>query len=111
MNWNKLIQASQIEEIKNLSEERPVLIFKHSTKCSISSMSLDRVRRNWKVGDDEKVAVFFLDLIANRDISELVVSEFGVAHESPQVILIKNRTVVYDTSHYGISYAEIMSMI
>lgn len=111
MNWNKLIQASQIEEIKNLSEERPVLIFKHSTKCSISSMSLDRVRRNWKVGDDEKVAVFFLDLIANRDISELVASEFGVAHESPQVILIKNRTVVYDTSHYGISYAEIMSMI
>jgi len=111
MNWNKLIQASQIEEIKSLSEDRPVLIFKHSTKCSISSMSLDRVRRNWKVGDDEKVAVFFLDLIANRDISDLVAREFGVAHESPQVILIKNRTVVYDTSHYGISYAEIMSMI
>lgn len=111
MNWNKLNQASQIEEIKSVSEERPVLIFKHSTRCSISSMSLDRVRRNWKVGDDEKVVVYFLDLIADRDISDLVASEFGVPHESPQVILIKNRTVVYDNSHYGISYPEIMSMI
>ncbi len=111
MNWNKLIQASQIEEIKNLSEEMPVLIFKHSTRCSISSMSLDRVRRNWKVGDDEKVSVYFLDLIADRDISDLVAREFGVPHESPQVILIKNRTAIYDNSHYGISYPEIMSMI
>lgn len=111
MNWNKLIQASQIEEIKNLSEERPVLIFKHSTRCSISSMSLDRVRRNWKVGDDEKVVVYFLDLIADRDISDLVASEFGVPHESPQVILIKNREAVYENSHYGISYPEIMSMV
>lgn len=59
MNWNKLTEATQIEEIKRLSYEKPVLIFKHSTRCSVSSMSLDRLLRNWKVADQEKVTPYF----------------------------------------------------
>lgn len=111
MNWNKIIQASQLEEIKTLSEDKPVLIFKHSTRCSISSMSLDRMLRNWKVEDEEKLTVFYLDLIAHRGVSDLVASTFGIPHESPQVILIKNGKAVYDNSHYGISYPEIMGLV
>jgi bacillithiol system protein YtxJ len=111
MNWNNLTQESQIEEIKSVSEHKPVLIFKHSTRCSISSMSLDRVRRNWKDGDDEKISVYYLDLIADRKLSDFVANEFGVSHESPQVILIKNGSAVYNKSHYDISYPDIMSKI
>jgi bacillithiol system protein YtxJ len=111
MNWNKLIQASQLEEIKSISEQKPVLIFKHSTRCSISSMSLDRMLRNWKAEDEEKLTVFYLDLIEYRAISDLVSSTFGIPHESPQVILVKNGEAVYDNSHYGISYPEIMSLV
>jgi bacillithiol system protein YtxJ len=111
MNWNKLIQASQLEEIKSISEQKPVLIFKHSTRCSISSMSLDRMLRNWKTEDEEKLTVFYLDLIEYRAISDLVSFTFGIPHESPQVILVKNGEAVYDNSHYGISYPEIMSLV
>jgi bacillithiol system protein YtxJ len=111
MNWNKLTEASQIQEIKALSEEKPVLIFKHSTRCSISSMSLDRLLRKWKDTDLEKVTPYFLDLIASRELSDLVAKEFGVPHESPQVLLIKNSEVIYDNSHFGISYAELMGNI
>lgn len=111
MNWKKIIQASQLEEIKALSEEKPVLIFKHSTRCSISSMSLDRMLRNWKATDEEKLTVFYLDLIEYRGVSDLVASNFGIPHESPQVILIKNGEAVYDNSHYGISYPEIMALV
>jgi bacillithiol system protein YtxJ len=111
MNWNKLTQAGQLAEIKALSESTPVMIFKHSTRCSVSSMSLDRLLRNWKNGDEEKVVPYFLDLIANRELSNLVAREFGVPHESPQVLVIKNGEVIYDNSHYGISYPEIMNQI
>ncbi|WP_026950577.1 bacillithiol system redox-active protein YtxJ [Algoriphagus mannitolivorans] len=111
MNWNKLIQASQLDEIKTLSFEKPVLIFKHSTRCSISSMSLDRLLRNWKIEDGEKVVPFYLDLISFRNLSDLVEQEFGVPHESPQVILIQNGKVIYENSHFGISYPEIMSKV
>ncbi len=111
MNWQKLTQVEQIEEIKRQSKDRPVLIFKHSTRCSISSMSLDRLARNWRSEDDEKVTSYFLDLISYRDLSNQVAKEFGVPHQSPQVILVKNGQVVFDDSHFGISYQAIMSKI
>lgn len=111
MDWKKITDASQVLEIKSLSEEKPVLIFKHSTRCSISSMSLDRMLRNWKTADEERVTILYLDLIAYRAVSDLISSTFGIPHESPQVILIKNGEVIYDNSHYGISYPEIMSLV
>lgn len=111
MNWNKLTEAAQIDEIKTLSKEKPVLIFKHSTRCSISSMSLDRLLRKWKDQDVEKVTPYFLDLIAYRNLSEQVAMEFKVPHESPQLILIKNGEAVYSNSHFGISYGELMEKV
>ncbi|GAA0877854.1 bacillithiol system redox-active protein YtxJ [Algoriphagus jejuensis] len=111
MNWKKLTESVQIKEIKELSNSKPVLIFKHSTRCSVSSMTLDRLLRNWKTEDGEKLVPFFLDLIAYRSLSEQVEIEFGVAHESPQVIILRNGKAVYDNSHFGISYPEIMGQV
>jgi bacillithiol system protein YtxJ len=111
MNWNKLTQPEQIAEIKALSESTPVMIFKHSTRCSVSGMSLDRLLRKWKNGDEEKVVPYFLDLIAHRELSNLVAREFGVPHESPQVIVIKNGEAIYHDSHFGISYPDIMEQV
>jgi bacillithiol system protein YtxJ len=110
MNWENLQNISQLEEIKRMSETKPVLIFKHSTRCSISSMAWDRMKRNWKDTDTEKVIPFYLDLISYRDVSNAVALEFGIRHESPQVILIKNGKAVYDNSHMGISYQEILKL-
>ncbi len=109
MNWNTLTSPEQIEEIKKLSEQKPVLIFKHSTRCSISSMSLDRLLRKWQDSDGDKLEPFYLDLIAYRDISDLVAREFGVFHQSPQAIIIKNGEAIYDSSHFNISYQDILS--
>jgi bacillithiol system protein YtxJ len=109
MDWNKLTLSSQLEEIKALSFEKPVLIFKHSTRCSISDMSLNRLLRNWKVDDSERIIPYYLDLIDFRSVSNQVEEEFGVPHASPQVILIKNGEAVYDNSHFGISYPDIIS--
>lgn len=111
MNWKKLTNSSQIEEIKELSKEKPVLIFKHSTRCSISSMSLDRLLRNWKPGDEEKVEPYYLDLISYRGLSDQIEDEFGVEHASPQVILVKDGKAIYDNSHFGISHSDIFSKI
>jgi bacillithiol system protein YtxJ len=109
MDWNKLTHSSQLEEIKSLSFEKTVLIFKHSTRCSISGTSLNRLLRNWKVDDSERIIPYYLDLIHFRSVSDQVEEEFGIIHQSPQVILIRKGKAVYDTSHFGISYPEIMS--
>jgi bacillithiol system protein YtxJ len=108
MEWNKLESLSQLDEIREMSDEKPVLIFKHSTRCSISSMAWDRLKRNWKEEDSEKVTPYYLDLIRHRDISNQVERDFNVYHESPQIILVKDGKAIYDNSHMGISYSDIM---
>ena len=111
MDWNILESISQLDEIKELSGEKPVLIFKHSTRCSVSGMAWDRLKRNWKKEDAEKVTPYFLDLIRHRDVSNQIEKEFSVYHESPQVIIVKSGKAVYDNSHMGINYADIMGRV
>lgn len=107
MNWKNLDRLDIIEEIKTKSENQPILIFKHSTRCSISSMALNRLERDWKSELSETSDAYFLDLIKNRDISNAVASTFNVDHQSPQVLIIKDGRCVYHNSHMGISYREI----
>ncbi len=59
MNWIQLKTLQQLDEIKKESEEKPVLIFKHSTRCSISRMTLDRLERNWNTQEMVSVKPYF----------------------------------------------------
>lgn len=107
MNWNTLKEISQLEEIKNESTKQPVFIFKHSTSCSISRTTLDRLQRNWKVEEMQQLKIYYLDLLNHRDVSNKVAEVFQVQHESPQVLIIRNGVSVYANSHFGIDYASI----
>jgi bacillithiol system protein YtxJ len=104
MNWIELSDESQLENIKKESFEKPVVIFKHSTRCSISAMAKNRLEREKPV---EGVTFYYLDLIRYRNISNRIAEIFDVVHESPQVLLIRNGVCVYDESHNGIAMDEI----
>ena len=108
MNWIELKEAQQLTAIKELSKTRPQLIFKHSTRCSISSMALSRLERN---AQPEACDFYFLDLIKYRSISDKIAEDFSVNHESPQILLIKNMECVYEESHSGIQMDEIAEQI
>lgn len=97
--------------IKQESEKKPVLIFKHSTRCSISSMAIDRLARYWKKEEINSHDPYYLDLIAFRDISNQIEAMFKVPHQSPQVLIIKDGICVYDNSHMGIDYNEIKNKL
>ncbi|MDF9796882.1 bacillithiol system protein YtxJ [Catalinimonas alkaloidigena] len=111
MNWKQLDKLNIVEEIKTKSAEYPILIFKHSTRCSISSMALNRLERAWKAELSESSEAYLLDLIKNREISNAVASTFDVAHQSPQVLVIKDGKCVYHNSHMGISFQEISQQL
>lgn len=104
MHWIHLTDEEQLNKIVTSSNERPQVIFKHSTRCSISSVALQRLQ---KANQPEGVDFYFLDLIAYRSLSNKVAQTFGIPHESPQVLVIKNGSCVYDESHLGISMDEI----
>lgn len=111
MNWNHLNAVEQIENLKDVSLSHPVLIFKHSTTCSISRTALDRLERNWKDEDIQSIKPFFLDLLSHRDVSTAIAAAFNVVHESPQILLVKNGKVIYHNSHFGIDYKSILKAL
>jgi bacillithiol system protein YtxJ len=107
MKWVKLKESNQLDLIRQQSLLKTVLIFKHSTRCSISRTALDRLERNWNDEEMKNVEPYFLDLISYREISNQIASQFDIEHESPQVMLIKNNAVVYDSSHFEIDYGAV----
>jgi bacillithiol system protein YtxJ len=107
LNWKILNSDQQVQQILDLSHSKPVAIFKHSTRCSISIMAKDRLERAWKEEDNELVDIYYLDLISFRSISNLVSELSKVHHESPQLILFKNGAAIYDASHQEINLDDL----
>ena len=108
MNWNNLDSLDKLEEIRRKSFDVPQLLFKHSTRCSISSMAKNRLDS----GEAPKgLEIYYLDLIAYRDVSNEIAESFGVRHESPQVLLIKNGKSIFDASHSMIKWSSISAQV
>jgi len=106
MNWIALTDYSQIQ--KALEQSEPFLVFKHSTRCSISSMALSRFERNFSL---ETVQAFYLDLIAYRSISNQLSDEFCIEHQSPQLLFIQEGNCTYTASHNSIDLNEIKAKL
>lgn len=108
MKWIQLQSAEQLNSIKQ--QQGYNLIFKHSTRCSISMMAKRRFELDWE-NLPEDMPLYFLDLIQHRDISAQVAQVFNVHHESPQLLLIKDGECILDQSHGEISVEETLSEI
>ncbi|KIA98434.1 general stress protein [Flavobacterium sp. KMS] len=105
INWIPLTSLEQLDEIETASKDKQILIFKHSTRCSISRMALKQFEKEFDL--DNKVNAYFLDLIAYRDVSNEIASRFNVVHQSPQLLLIKDGKSIYNASHSDID-AEVL---
>lgn len=96
MKWEILNSESQLSAL--LQQPGLVAIFKHSTRCSISSMAKNRLEREW----NHDFPIYYLDLIAYRAISDRISERSGVTHQSPQLIVFQNGKVIYHASHTAI---------
>jgi bacillithiol system protein YtxJ len=106
MNWQILNTEAQWEEILHQSKVKPQLVYKHSTRCSISSVVKSRLERSNIPAD---IDFIYLDLIAHRTISNKISEDLKVTHESPQVLLIKDGVCIYNESHGAIMMDEIVA--
>ncbi|UAB81139.1 bacillithiol system redox-active protein YtxJ [Marixanthomonas sp. SCSIO 43207] len=100
--WHVLSSMKQLDDITAESKDKPVAIFKHSTRCGISRMVLKQFEKSYDLQDDQ-LTLYFLDLLENRDVSNEIAARFKVHHESPQMIVLKDGEVIHHDSHQGIN--------
>lgn len=108
MDWIEITGADQIEQIKNEKDNHALVIFKHSTRCSISNMAKMRLEREQQPAGTR---FYLLDLLKYRALSNQIAEDFKVHHESPQILIIRNGDCVFEESHNGIDMSEIAEQV
>ena len=103
MKWKTIDNTEEFEHAISNSFQQTIAIFKHSTRCSISFVAKKTIERFWAFNND----IYYIDLIQNRNISNLLASQLNVKHESPQIIVIKDGKAVYHAAHGMIDIQEI----
>ncbi len=101
LQWNHLESMEDLDAAEQVSKGKTVVLFKHSTRCSISRFVLKQFENSYTIPEEE-MALYFLDLIEYRPISNEIASRFNVVHQSPQMIVLKDSKAVYDASHESI---------
>ena len=104
--WNQLTSLSQFELLVDNSNLQAFAVFKHSTRCSVSSMAKKKLEFEWQF-DSVSLPIYYLDLLQHRNISNKIATDLHVEHQSPQLIVVKNKQAIYHESHGSIEVADI----
>lgn len=107
--WIEIKSVKQLNEVLEAANEKPIMLFKHSTRCSISVMALNRFQKEWNIEDD-RIVPYFVDLLEHRDVSNEIEAMTDVQHHSPQAIVWSKNKALYSASHNGISASKIQSL-
>lgn len=109
-DWAELTNIDHLETAKAESFERPVALFKHSTRCSRSMFAKSKLEDDYNI-PTEKLKFYYLDLLSHRNISDAIAAKFGVHHQSPQILVLKDGEVIYHTSHEQISLSKLKQLV
>jgi len=101
-DWKQIASVNDLDQAEKESHQRPVVLFKHSVTCGISAAAKHRLESGYDL-DPEQTPMYYLDLLTYRDISNEIAERFGILHQSPQIIILKNGKAVSDSSHHAVS--------
>lgn len=107
--WDYITEEKDIEELEKQSFSKPVIIFKYSTRCGISRITLNKFEKD--LPQDFDAVYYFMDLVKYRSLSNEIADRFRVRHESPQLIVLKDGKVVHHSSHQSINAEKLPEYI
>ncbi len=110
LNWTDIVSIQTIESAVEKSFSQPVIIYKHSTRCGLSSVVKSRLERSWSK-EPLPVECYFLSLIQYRKLSDYLSDRFQVIHESPQILIIVGGVCIFHDSHMGVNHSAIKEAI
>lgn len=109
IDWKNIKTTDQYEDLIQESFNKPLIIFKHSHSCAISSMALTRFEKD--IHSTTEINLTIVNVRADRKVSNYIAEQLSVTHESPQLLLIKNGEVLYHASHFNINTEIVLSKL
>lgn len=110
-DMTKMTSIEQLNSAVEATEDQPLLLFKHSTRCPISSNAYQEMNDYLHNNANENVKYGIIYVVEDRPVSNEAAEKLGVKHESPQAILIKKGIPVWHTSHSDITRATLTNVL
>lgn len=98
--FRPLANEAHWADARSHSEDRPVLLFKHSAACPVSGKADQELRR---LAEEEPLSIYKLVVQESRTLSDEIAETLGIRHETPQVILLDDREPAFNTSHFDVT--------
>ena len=108
--WNIFETEGEFKDILYSSNHKPQMIYKHSSRCSVSFMAV-RNLHELSEKDWEKADFHMIDVIGQRSLSRFIAEKSGVRHEYPQVLIFKDGAVVWHGSHYRVNAESVQEYL
>lgn len=109
-NLEELKSIEQLDSALEESCERPVLFFKHSLTCPISTRALNELQ-TYLDNADPRVSYKLITVQTARRVSDEAASRLTIEHQSPQAILVRNGRELWNASHYNITASALAEAI
>jgi bacillithiol system protein YtxJ len=111
VQWKEITSQNEWNELFEGSSQKPVVILKHSTACPVSSNALDEYESYLQKEPNPGVEYVLVKVIESRPVSNQIAEDTGVKHASPQILYIKNKEAVWNTSHWSVTRAHITAVL
>ncbi|MDZ7807262.1 MAG: bacillithiol system redox-active protein YtxJ [Gracilimonas sp.] len=109
-HWNTVSVRENITSLIERSREQPQLIYKHSTRCSVSFITKEDL--DYHVEQIAKHAdLHLINVVEQRDLSNYLSQTLNIRHESPQALLLRDGQVTWTGSHWNVKAKEILSRL
>lgn len=99
------------EELILQSQDVPIVIFKHSTRCPISSGANEEMMMLDEECQDKPVKIGKILVVEHREVSLYCAERLGIKHESPQVIIVHHGKVTFNDSHHRVRYDKLEPIV
>lgn len=109
-----LVPLQDIESLDEAiaeSQDRPVLLFKHSRYCGVSCEALDELHSHIESRAAGAVAYKMITVQTHRPLSDAVAQRLGIRHETPQAILLRDGKAVWNASHFRITASQLDQLL
>ena len=100
----------ELDRLLAASDNRPLLLFKHSHTCGVSAEALDELMTHLD-GEPADVEYAMETVQTHREVSKAVAKRLGIRHETPQALLIRDGRVVWSASHFRVTANAVVDAI
>lgn len=102
MSYTDVTSTAALAEMITLSEQQPVLFFKHSRTCGISDRAFREFERYLQSPESTQVRNCVIVVQTAREVSNSLARLMGIEHETPQAILVRDGRAVWNDSHMAL---------